>query len=107
MDENWYEGRIPGTSRQGIFPITYVDVLKRPLVKTPVDYIDLPYSSSPSRSATVSPQVSKLSNSACSFHPQLCQRHTALLGLLFHALIKSYLEQAGWEFFSYMSVAFS
>nr|BAC28980.1 unnamed protein product [Mus musculus] len=107
VDENWYEGRIPGTSRQGIFPITYVDVLKRPLVKTPVDYIDLPYSSSPSRSATVSPQVSKLSNSACSFHPQLCQRHTALLGLLFHALIKSYLEQAGWEFFSYMSVAFS
>lgn len=57
VDENWYEGRIPGTSRQGIFPITYVDVLKRPLVKNPVDYIDLPYSSSPSRSATASPQV--------------------------------------------------
>lgn len=60
VDENWYEGRIPGTSRQGIFPITYVDVLKRPLVKNPVDYIDLSYSSSPSRSATASPQVSKL-----------------------------------------------
>ncbi|KAM4840825.1 sorbin and SH3 domain-containing protein 1 isoform X28 [Urocitellus parryii] len=56
VDENWYEGRIPGTSRQGIFPITYVDVIKRPLVKNPVDYIDLPYSSSPSRSATASPQ---------------------------------------------------
>ncbi|XP_012925339.1 sorbin and SH3 domain-containing protein 1 isoform X32 [Heterocephalus glaber] len=56
VDENWYEGRIPGTSRQGIFPITYVDVLKRPLVKNPVDYIDLPYSSSPSQSATASPQ---------------------------------------------------
>ncbi|KAM5323802.1 sorbin and SH3 domain-containing protein 1 isoform 31-T31 [Glossophaga mutica] len=56
VDENWYEGRIPGTSRQGIFPITYVDVIKRPLVKNPVDYIDLPYSSSPSRSTTVSPQ---------------------------------------------------
>ncbi|KAK1333601.1 hypothetical protein QTO34_005986 [Cnephaeus nilssonii] len=56
VDENWYEGRIPGTTRQGIFPITYVDVIKRPLVKNPVDYIDLPYSS-PSRSATVSPQV--------------------------------------------------
>ncbi|XP_012579020.1 PREDICTED: sorbin and SH3 domain-containing protein 1 isoform X28 [Condylura cristata] len=55
VDENWYEGRIPGTSRQGIFPITYVDVLKRPLVKNPVEYIDLPYSS-PSRSATASPQ---------------------------------------------------
>ncbi|XP_073096736.1 sorbin and SH3 domain-containing protein 1 isoform X9 [Manis javanica] len=56
VDENWYEGRIPGTSRQGIFPITYVDVLKRPLVKNPMDYIDLPFSSSPSRSATASPQ---------------------------------------------------
>lgn len=56
VDENWYEGRIPGTSRQGIFPITYVDVLKRPLVKNPADYVDLPYSSSPSRSATASPQ---------------------------------------------------
>ncbi|XP_075866039.1 sorbin and SH3 domain-containing protein 1 isoform X15 [Microcebus murinus] len=56
VDENWYEGRIPGTSRQGIFPITYVDVMKRPLVKNPMEYIDLPYSSSPSRSATASPQ---------------------------------------------------
>ncbi|XP_077635678.1 sorbin and SH3 domain-containing protein 1 isoform X4 [Crocuta crocuta] len=56
VDENWYEGRIPGTSRQGIFPITYVDVIKRPLVKNPVDYIDLPFSASPSRSATASPQ---------------------------------------------------
>ncbi|XP_058154707.1 sorbin and SH3 domain-containing protein 1 isoform X48 [Dasypus novemcinctus] len=55
VDENWYEGRIPGTSRQGIFPITYVDVIKRPLVKNPMDYVDLPYSS-PSRSATASPQ---------------------------------------------------
>ncbi|XP_043781875.1 sorbin and SH3 domain-containing protein 1 isoform X16 [Cervus elaphus] len=58
VDENWYEGRIPGTSRQGIFPITYVDVIKRPLVKNPADYTDLPFSSSPSRSATASPQPS-------------------------------------------------
>nr|XP_020739090.1 sorbin and SH3 domain-containing protein 1 isoform X7 [Odocoileus virginianus texanus] len=58
VDENWYEGRIPGTSRQGIFPITYVDVIKRPLVKNPADYIDMPFSSSPSRSATASPQFS-------------------------------------------------
>ncbi|XP_043331831.1 sorbin and SH3 domain-containing protein 1 isoform X12 [Cervus canadensis] len=58
VDENWYEGRIPGTSRQGIFPITYVDVIKRPLVKNPADYTDLPFSSSPSRSATASPQFS-------------------------------------------------
>ncbi|KAM6341405.1 vinexin [Podargus strigoides] len=33
VDENWYEGRISGTSRQGIFPATYVQVLKEPRVK--------------------------------------------------------------------------
>ncbi|XP_006831237.1 PREDICTED: sorbin and SH3 domain-containing protein 1-like isoform X1 [Chrysochloris asiatica] len=76
VDENWYEGRIPGTSRQGIFPITYVDVIKRPLVKTPVDYIDLPFSSSSSRSATASPQFpshSKLITPALSPLPHPCQ----------------------------------
>ncbi|XP_072482146.1 sorbin and SH3 domain-containing protein 1 isoform X19 [Notamacropus eugenii] len=57
VDENWYEGRICGTTRQGIFPITYVDVIKRPLLKNPVDYIDLPFSS-PNRSTTASPQPS-------------------------------------------------
>uniref|UniRef100_A0A8I3S4Q8 Sorbin and SH3 domain containing 1 n=2 Tax=Canis lupus familiaris TaxID=9615 RepID=A0A8I3S4Q8_CANLF len=82
VDENWYEGRIPGTSRQGIFPITYVDVIKRPLVKNPVDYIDLPLSS-PSRSATASPQPSHHSLRAgpdltesekCYVQPQAQQR---------------------------------
>ncbi|XP_043844476.1 sorbin and SH3 domain-containing protein 1 isoform X15 [Dromiciops gliroides] len=64
VDENWYEGRICGTTRQGIFPITYVDVIKRPLLKNPVDYIDLPFSS-PNRSTTASPQ-----------QPQAQQRRT-------------------------------
>ncbi|XP_058154677.1 sorbin and SH3 domain-containing protein 1 isoform X14 [Dasypus novemcinctus] len=75
VDENWYEGRIPGTSRQGIFPITYVDVIKRPLVKNPMDYVDLPYSS-PSRSATASPQFpghSKFITPASSSLPQPCR----------------------------------
>ncbi|XP_032550149.1 sorbin and SH3 domain-containing protein 1 isoform X14 [Chiroxiphia lanceolata] len=56
VDENWYEGRISGTSRQGIFPVTYVEVLKRPVVKNAVDYPDPPMSLSPSRSITASPQ---------------------------------------------------
>ncbi|XP_056658065.1 sorbin and SH3 domain-containing protein 1 isoform X38 [Monodelphis domestica] len=64
VDENWYEGRICGTTRQGIFPVTYVDVIKRPLLKNPVDYIDLPFSS-PNRSTTASPQ-----------QPQAQQRRT-------------------------------
>ncbi|XP_061857189.1 sorbin and SH3 domain-containing protein 1 isoform X19 [Colius striatus] len=56
VDENWYEGRISGSARQGIFPVTYVEVLKRPVVKNAVDYPDPPPSLSPSRSATASPQ---------------------------------------------------
>uniref|UniRef100_A0A8B9VL28 Sorbin and SH3 domain containing 1 n=1 Tax=Anas zonorhyncha TaxID=75864 RepID=A0A8B9VL28_9AVES len=56
VDENWYEGRIPGTSRQGIFPVTYVEVLKRPVVKNAIDYPDPPMSLSPNRSMTASPQ---------------------------------------------------
>ncbi|XP_075697589.1 sorbin and SH3 domain-containing protein 1 isoform X4 [Rhinoderma darwinii] len=56
VDENWYEGKISGTSRQGIFPVTYIDVLKRPRVKNSADYMDLPFSYSPNRSASASPQ---------------------------------------------------
>ncbi|KAM9549775.1 sorbin and SH3 domain-containing protein 1 isoform 4-T4 [Guaruba guarouba] len=58
VDENWYEGRISGTNRQGIFPVTYVEVLKRPVVKNAIDYPDPPMSLSPNRSITASPQPS-------------------------------------------------
>uniref|UniRef100_A0A8C6Q836 Sorbin and SH3 domain containing 1 n=1 Tax=Nothobranchius furzeri TaxID=105023 RepID=A0A8C6Q836_NOTFU len=57
VDENWYEGKIPGTNRQGIFPVTYVEVHKRPRVKNGVDFPDPPVSLSPQRSTTSSPQV--------------------------------------------------
>ncbi|XP_078055878.1 sorbin and SH3 domain-containing protein 1-like isoform X35 [Mustelus asterias] len=56
VDENWYEGKISGTNRQGIFPVTYVDVIKRPRVKNAVDYPDPPSSYSSNRSSTSSPQ---------------------------------------------------
>ncbi|XP_045882633.1 sorbin and SH3 domain-containing protein 1 isoform X10 [Meles meles] len=78
VDENWYEGRIPGTARQGIFPITYVDVIKRPLVKNPVDYIDLPFSSSPSRSGTASPQFASHSKLIVPAPSSLPHPHRAL-----------------------------
>ncbi|XP_048647824.1 sorbin and SH3 domain-containing protein 2 isoform X22 [Marmota marmota marmota] len=29
VDQNWYEGKIPGTNRQGIFPVSYVEVIKK------------------------------------------------------------------------------
>ncbi|XP_043938863.1 vinexin isoform X2 [Protopterus annectens] len=37
VDENWFEGRIPGTSRRGIFPVNYVHVVKWPRVKNSTD----------------------------------------------------------------------
>uniref|UniRef100_H3D6C3 Sorbin and SH3 domain containing 1 n=1 Tax=Tetraodon nigroviridis TaxID=99883 RepID=H3D6C3_TETNG len=56
VDENWYEGKISGTNRQGIFPVTYVEVLRRPRVKNGVEYADPPVSPSPQRSLNASPQ---------------------------------------------------
>ncbi|KAE8629757.1 hypothetical protein XENTR_v10000584 [Xenopus tropicalis] len=29
VDQNWYEGKIVGTKRQGIFPVAYVEILKK------------------------------------------------------------------------------
>ncbi|XP_068114228.1 sorbin and SH3 domain-containing protein 1 isoform X41 [Hyperolius riggenbachi] len=56
VDENWYEGKISATNRQGIFPVSYVDVLKRPRVKNAPDYMDLRLPYSPNRSTSASPQ---------------------------------------------------
>ncbi|XP_051025883.1 LOW QUALITY PROTEIN: sorbin and SH3 domain-containing protein 2 [Acomys russatus] len=41
VDQNWYEGKIPGTNRQGIFPVSYVEVIKKN-TKGAEDYPDLP-----------------------------------------------------------------
>ncbi|XP_028458509.1 sorbin and SH3 domain-containing protein 1 isoform X1 [Perca flavescens] len=57
VDENWYEGKISGTNRQGIFPVTYVEVNKRPRIKNGVEYLDPPVSQSPQRSTNASPQL--------------------------------------------------
>ncbi|XP_076599574.1 sorbin and SH3 domain-containing protein 1 isoform X7 [Chaetodon auriga] len=56
VDENWYEGKISGTNRQGIFPVTYVEVHRRPRIKNGVEYPDPPVSQSPQRSTNASPQ---------------------------------------------------
>nr|XP_033799631.1 sorbin and SH3 domain-containing protein 2 isoform X2 [Geotrypetes seraphini] len=42
VDQNWYEGKIPGTNRQGIFPVSYVEVIKRSPSKNAADYPDPP-----------------------------------------------------------------
>ncbi|XP_063090730.1 sorbin and SH3 domain-containing protein 2 isoform X22 [Cavia porcellus] len=41
VDQNWYEGKIPGTTRQGIFPVSYVEVVKKN-PKGAEDYPDPP-----------------------------------------------------------------
>lgn len=40
VDQNWYEGKIPGTTKQGIFPVSYVDIVKRPTSKVSAHNVD-------------------------------------------------------------------
>ncbi len=34
VDKNWFEGKIAGTIKQGIFPVSYVDVVKKTSVQS-------------------------------------------------------------------------
>ncbi|KAG1962855.1 sorbin and SH3 domain-containing protein [Pimephales promelas] len=34
VDKNWFEGKIQGTNKQGIFPVSYVDVVKKTTVQS-------------------------------------------------------------------------
>ncbi|TNN89706.1 Sorbin and SH3 domain-containing protein 2 [Liparis tanakae] len=40
VDQNWYEGKIPDTSKQGIFPVAYIDIVKRSPSKSSAHHID-------------------------------------------------------------------
>ncbi|XP_070406243.1 sorbin and SH3 domain-containing protein 2 isoform X10 [Nothobranchius furzeri] len=40
VDQNWFEGKIPGTNKQGIFPVSYVDIVKRSPSKSSAHHID-------------------------------------------------------------------
>ncbi|XP_062055372.1 vinexin isoform X2 [Lepus europaeus] len=42
VNENWYEGRITGTGRQGIFPASYVQVCREPRLRVCEDGPQLP-----------------------------------------------------------------
>ncbi|XP_058869547.1 vinexin-like [Acipenser ruthenus] len=52
VDENWLEGKISGTARQGIFPASYVQVVKMPRTKSCDEY---PASPKAGRQAPLSP----------------------------------------------------
>uniref|UniRef100_A0A8C2FPP1 Sorbin and SH3 domain containing 2b n=1 Tax=Cyprinus carpio TaxID=7962 RepID=A0A8C2FPP1_CYPCA len=77
VDKNWFEGKIPGTNKQGIFPVSYVDVVKKTSVQStgqpPGPSISTSYSSDrlnskPSSAHTLfnspSPSVRPLSSSS-------------------------------------------
>ncbi|KAM3623883.1 uncharacterized protein V6R79_016629 [Siganus canaliculatus] len=40
VDQNWYEGKIPDSTKQGIFPVSYVDIIKRSPSKSSAHHVD-------------------------------------------------------------------
>ncbi|XP_047189783.1 sorbin and SH3 domain-containing protein 1 isoform X11 [Scophthalmus maximus] len=54
VDQNWYEGKIPDTTKQGIFPVSYIDIIKRSPSKSPAHHID-PRGHSGSRTPSSTP----------------------------------------------------
>ncbi|XP_019062393.1 sorbin and SH3 domain-containing protein 2 isoform X1 [Fukomys damarensis] len=66
VDQNWYEGKIPGTNRQGIFPVSYVEVIKRN-TKCAEDYPEPPIPHSYSSDRIHSLSSNKLASSETAF----------------------------------------
>nr|XP_048311596.1 sorbin and SH3 domain-containing protein 2 isoform X5 [Myodes glareolus] len=62
VDQNWYEGKIPGSNRQGIFPVSYVEVIKKN-AKGAEDYPDPPIPHSYSSERIHSLSSNKLASS--------------------------------------------
>uniref|UniRef100_A0A8D0Z446 Sorbin and SH3 domain containing 2 n=1 Tax=Sus scrofa TaxID=9823 RepID=A0A8D0Z446_PIG len=63
VDQNWYEGKIPGTNRQGIFPVSYVEVVKKNTTKGAEEYPDPPIPHSYSSDRIHSLSSNKLASS--------------------------------------------
>ncbi|XP_075842783.1 sorbin and SH3 domain-containing protein 2 isoform X23 [Microtus pennsylvanicus] len=62
VDQNWYEGKIPGSSRQGIFPVSYVEVIRKN-AQGAEDYPDPPIPHSYSSDRVHSLSSNKLASS--------------------------------------------
>ncbi|XP_044153753.1 sorbin and SH3 domain-containing protein 2 isoform X4 [Bufo gargarizans] len=67
VDPNWYEGKIPGTNRQGIFPVSYVEIMRKSPSKSPGE--------SPERSLHKSYSTERLHNSSSTL-PSSKRLHT-------------------------------
>ncbi|KAG1974151.1 vinexin [Pimephales promelas] len=70
VDDHWLEGRISGTTRSGIFPISYVQVNKMPRTKSSDDFPSSP-TPTPEPLSPGRPQHSPLSPLSRSPEPQL------------------------------------
>ncbi|XP_050973036.1 vinexin isoform X2 [Labeo rohita] len=70
VDDQWLEGRIAGTNRSGIFPVSYVQVNKMPRTKSGDDFPSSP-ALSPEPLSPGQPQHSPLSPLSRSPEPQL------------------------------------
>ncbi|KAG7458657.1 hypothetical protein MATL_G00222850 [Megalops atlanticus] len=69
VDQNWYEGKLPETNKQGIFPISYVDIIKRSPSKSPGHYRESPVPQGHSGDRTHTPVSSKRPASGSSGEP--------------------------------------
>ncbi|XP_060740549.1 sorbin and SH3 domain-containing protein 2 isoform X1 [Tachysurus vachellii] len=49
VDQNWFTGKIPGTNKQGIFPVSYVDIIKKSPIKSPSQSPGVAHSSASDR----------------------------------------------------------
>uniref|UniRef100_A0A3P8ZZ71 Sorbin and SH3 domain containing 2a n=1 Tax=Esox lucius TaxID=8010 RepID=A0A3P8ZZ71_ESOLU len=72
VDQNWYEGRIPDSNKQGIFPVSYVDVVIDKGI-FPVSYVDVVMDKSPAGKSPVhhytEPSCLPMRESADRIHP--------------------------------------
>ncbi|XP_062855369.1 vinexin isoform X2 [Trichomycterus rosablanca] len=71
VDDHWLEGRIPGTSRSGIFPTNYVQVNKMPRTKSADDLSPSPLSPLSPSAHCAQPQLSPLTRTSQSRSPVL------------------------------------
>ncbi|KAJ8269688.1 hypothetical protein COCON_G00122950 [Conger conger] len=73
VDQNWYEGKVVETNKQGIFPVSYVDVIKKSPIKSPTSHTEPPLLHSPSSERTHSLSSSKSQRSTYAQDALHCQ----------------------------------
>ncbi|XP_031751993.1 sorbin and SH3 domain-containing protein 2 isoform X15 [Xenopus tropicalis] len=78
VDQNWYEGKIVGTKRQGIFPVAYVEILKKGPSKSAGDSSHCPGPQSTS--------IDRMHNSSPATRPVFTHENIQTLGEPYQSL---------------------